>query len=238
MKKMIAVLLLCIVSAVASAQSALPPADAPRGGRAMQQLQARFARANTTGDGKLTREQADSRHADGRETLRRNRHAARRLCHAAANRGAHAAESNGTLKGNEAGRRVMDQANRIIVLDDEAELRNMLQRFSDRTRVPCARRRRRQAARPLPAARTVRPARARPDDGTGRRADDMPAAARRRTDAAHPHADRERRSRRPRASASKPAPTTTSRNRFSPMNWSRESALCCVARKWPRAYRP
>jgi hypothetical protein len=58
MKKMIAVLLLCIVSAVASAQSALPPADAPRGERAMQQLQARFARANTTGDGKLTREQA------------------------------------------------------------------------------------------------------------------------------------------------------------------------------------
>jgi hypothetical protein len=45
MKKMIAVLVLCIVSATASAQSALPPADTPRGERAMQQLQARFASA-------------------------------------------------------------------------------------------------------------------------------------------------------------------------------------------------
>jgi hypothetical protein len=58
MKKMIVVLVLCIVSATASAQSALPPGDTPRGGRSMQQLQARFASANTTGDGKLTREQA------------------------------------------------------------------------------------------------------------------------------------------------------------------------------------
>jgi hypothetical protein len=64
MKKMIAVLVLCIVSAMpmttatASAQGAPPPAGTPRAAHAMQQLQARFARANTTGDGKLTRAQA------------------------------------------------------------------------------------------------------------------------------------------------------------------------------------
>ncbi|TAL94838.1 MAG: EF-hand domain-containing protein [Paraburkholderia sp.] len=58
MKKMIAVLVLCIVSATASAQGALPPAETARGQRAMQQLQTRFASANTTHDGKLTREQA------------------------------------------------------------------------------------------------------------------------------------------------------------------------------------
>lgn len=58
MKKMIAILVLCIVSATASAQEALPPGEAGRGERAMQQLQARFASANTTHDGKLTREQA------------------------------------------------------------------------------------------------------------------------------------------------------------------------------------
>ncbi|CAG2159609.1 EF-hand domain-containing protein [Cupriavidus numazuensis] len=59
MKKMIAVLALCIVSAGASAQSAeMPAAGGPRVERAVQQLQARFASANTTHDGKLTREQA------------------------------------------------------------------------------------------------------------------------------------------------------------------------------------
>jgi hypothetical protein len=58
MKKMIAVLVLCIVSATASAQVALPPGEPARGERAAQQLQARFASANTTGDGKLTRDQA------------------------------------------------------------------------------------------------------------------------------------------------------------------------------------
>jgi hypothetical protein len=58
MKKMIAVLVLCIVSAAALAQSAPPPGETPRGQRATQQLQARFASANTTQDGKLTREQA------------------------------------------------------------------------------------------------------------------------------------------------------------------------------------
>ncbi|MGO4330237.1 EF-hand domain-containing protein [Cupriavidus sp. 2TAF22] len=59
MKKMIAVLILCIVSAGASAQVAAPPAGGgARIERAMQQLQARFASANTTHDGKLTRDQA------------------------------------------------------------------------------------------------------------------------------------------------------------------------------------
>ncbi|MBP0628774.1 MULTISPECIES: EF-hand domain-containing protein [unclassified Cupriavidus] len=64
MKKMIAVLMLCIVSAGAWAQSAELPAAAGAGGvraeRALQQLQERFAGANTTRDGKLTREQAQA----------------------------------------------------------------------------------------------------------------------------------------------------------------------------------
>ncbi|MGF6757143.1 EF-hand domain-containing protein [Paraburkholderia sp. GAS42] len=59
MKQMIAVLVLCIVSAGASAQSALPPESGrARVERAMQQVQTRFASANTTHDGKLTRDQA------------------------------------------------------------------------------------------------------------------------------------------------------------------------------------
>ncbi|WP_322042015.1 EF-hand domain-containing protein [Paraburkholderia sp. J67] len=71
MKKMIVPLILCIVSAAASAQG-LPPANggaptmaaAPatneRMARALSQLQTRFAQANTTHDGKLTREQAQA----------------------------------------------------------------------------------------------------------------------------------------------------------------------------------
>jgi len=58
MKKMIAVLVLCIVSATASAQVALPLGEPARGERATQQLRARFASANTTRDGKLTWDQA------------------------------------------------------------------------------------------------------------------------------------------------------------------------------------
>lgn len=62
MKKMIAVLMLCIVSAGSYAQSAEMPAAAGgvRAERALQQLQERFASANTTRDGKLTREQAQA----------------------------------------------------------------------------------------------------------------------------------------------------------------------------------
>ncbi|MEC3764288.1 EF-hand domain-containing protein [Cupriavidus sp. SS-3] len=63
MKKMIAVLMLCIVSAGAHAQSAEMPAAGAGGARAeraLQQLQERFASANTTRDGKLTREQAQA----------------------------------------------------------------------------------------------------------------------------------------------------------------------------------
>ena len=58
-KKMIAVVVLCIVSAAASAQQ-MPPGAANGGARverALMQLQTRFANANTTHDGKLTREQ-------------------------------------------------------------------------------------------------------------------------------------------------------------------------------------
>ncbi|WP_042260783.1 hypothetical protein [Paraburkholderia heleia] len=67
MKKMIAALVLCIVSAAvcvpASAQ-ALPGSSGATGSarveRMMAQLQGRFAAANTTHDGKLTREQAQA----------------------------------------------------------------------------------------------------------------------------------------------------------------------------------
>ncbi|WP_321894880.1 EF-hand domain-containing protein [Paraburkholderia heleia] len=67
MKKMIAALVLCIVSAAvcvpASAQ-ALPGSSGAIGSarveRMMAQLQGRFAAANTTHDGKLTREQAQA----------------------------------------------------------------------------------------------------------------------------------------------------------------------------------
>ncbi|MFP6560237.1 EF-hand domain-containing protein [Paraburkholderia sp. B3] len=61
MKKMIAVLVLCIVSAAASAQGTPPQgADNARVERAISQLQTRFASANTTRDGKLTRAQAQA----------------------------------------------------------------------------------------------------------------------------------------------------------------------------------
>lgn len=63
MNRMIAALFLCIVSAGAFAQTAGASAGAggnPRMERAEQQLQSRFASANTTRDGKLTREQAQA----------------------------------------------------------------------------------------------------------------------------------------------------------------------------------
>src|ERR1700761_949753 len=59
MKKLIAVVLLCCASTVAFAQTAAPQGGNPqRMERMAQQLQTRFANANTTHDGKLTREQA------------------------------------------------------------------------------------------------------------------------------------------------------------------------------------
>lgn len=78
MNRMIAALFLCIVSAGAYAQASPQPAAAPnaRMERAEQQLQSRFANANTTRDGKLTREQAASgmpmvaRHFDEIDTQR------------------------------------------------------------------------------------------------------------------------------------------------------------------------
>lgn len=71
MKQSIAALVLCIVAAAASvnaqAQSApsasTPPAPGMNGARMermLAQLQSRFAAANTTHDGKLTREQAQT----------------------------------------------------------------------------------------------------------------------------------------------------------------------------------
>ena len=61
MKKMIAVVILCIVSAGASAQGMPMGGSGDRMERTEQvlsQLQTRFAHANTSRDGKLTREQA------------------------------------------------------------------------------------------------------------------------------------------------------------------------------------
>ncbi|CAE6801389.1 EF-hand domain-containing protein [Paraburkholderia haematera] len=59
MKKLIAVVLLCCASTVTFAQTAAPQGANPqRMERMAQQLQTRFASANTTHDGKLTKEQA------------------------------------------------------------------------------------------------------------------------------------------------------------------------------------
>ncbi|WGS53799.1 EF-hand domain-containing protein [Paraburkholderia sp. D15] len=59
MKKLFAIVLLCCASTVTFAQSAAPQGVNPqRMQRMEQQLQTRFANANTTHDGKLTRDQA------------------------------------------------------------------------------------------------------------------------------------------------------------------------------------
>ncbi len=61
MKKLIAIVLLCSASTVTFAQTAAPQAGNPqRMERMVQQLQTRFANANTTHDGKLTKDQAAS----------------------------------------------------------------------------------------------------------------------------------------------------------------------------------
>jgi hypothetical protein len=61
MKKLIAILALCIASTAAMAQTAPQPmAGSQRMERMEQQLQARFAAANTTHDGKLTLAQAQA----------------------------------------------------------------------------------------------------------------------------------------------------------------------------------
>ncbi|MCC8404091.1 EF-hand domain-containing protein [Paraburkholderia sp. MMS20-SJTN17] len=59
MKKLLATMLLCCASTVAFAQAAAPQGvGQQRMERMEQQLQTRFANANITHDGKLTREQA------------------------------------------------------------------------------------------------------------------------------------------------------------------------------------
>jgi hypothetical protein len=59
MKKLFAVALLCCASTVTFAQAVAPQGGNPqRMERMVQQLQSRFANANTTHDGKLTRDQA------------------------------------------------------------------------------------------------------------------------------------------------------------------------------------
>lgn len=61
MKKLIAIVLLCSASTFTFAQTAAPQAGNPqRMERMVQQLQTRFANANTTHDGKLTKDQAAS----------------------------------------------------------------------------------------------------------------------------------------------------------------------------------
>lgn len=77
MKKMITVMILCIVSAGASARGLAGGGGEDRMARTEQvlsQLQTRFANANTTRDGKLTRAQAQAgmpmvaRHFDEMDT--------------------------------------------------------------------------------------------------------------------------------------------------------------------------
>jgi hypothetical protein len=59
MKKLIAMLVLCCASTVTFAQAApTPGANPQRMERMAQQLQTRFANANTSHDGKLTKDQA------------------------------------------------------------------------------------------------------------------------------------------------------------------------------------
>ncbi|MFM0220587.1 EF-hand domain-containing protein [Paraburkholderia dipogonis] len=58
MKKLIAIVLLCCASTVTFAQTAPQGGNPQRMERMVQQLQSRFANANTTHDGKLTKEQA------------------------------------------------------------------------------------------------------------------------------------------------------------------------------------
>ena len=62
MKKMIAVMILCIVSAGASAQGMTGGGGdrMERTEQVLSQIQTRFVHANTTRDGKLTREQAQA----------------------------------------------------------------------------------------------------------------------------------------------------------------------------------
>jgi hypothetical protein len=59
MKKLLAIALLCSASTLTLAQTAAPQAgSSQRMERMVQQLQTRFANANTTHDGKLTKDQA------------------------------------------------------------------------------------------------------------------------------------------------------------------------------------
>ncbi|MFM0238698.1 EF-hand domain-containing protein [Paraburkholderia phytofirmans] len=58
MKKLIAIVLLCCASTVTFAQAAPQSGNPQRMERMAQQLQSRFANANTTHDGKLTKDQA------------------------------------------------------------------------------------------------------------------------------------------------------------------------------------
>ncbi|SIO45171.1 hypothetical protein [Paraburkholderia phenazinium] len=60
MKKMLTILALCLACSGAFAQTATPPmgGNPQRMAQMAQQLQSRFASANTTQDGKLTRQQA------------------------------------------------------------------------------------------------------------------------------------------------------------------------------------
>ena len=58
MKKLLAAVLLCCASTVTLAQAAPQSGNPQRMERMVAQLQTRFANANTTHDGKLTKEQA------------------------------------------------------------------------------------------------------------------------------------------------------------------------------------
>jgi hypothetical protein len=60
MKKLLAAMLLCCASTITFAQSAPQGGNPQRMERMAQQLQMRFSNANTTHDGKLTKQQAQA----------------------------------------------------------------------------------------------------------------------------------------------------------------------------------
>ena len=87
-------------------------------------------------------------------------------------------------------------APKILVVDDDVRLRDLLSRYLDRAGLPGRHAPRRARARQEAAARPAASRRARPDAARRGRARRVPAAARRRRDGADHHADREGRGRR------------------------------------------
>ena len=119
---------------------------------------------------------------------------------------------------------------RILVVDDDLRLRDLLTRYLAEQGFEVA---------PSPTRATStsscsairRPGRARPHAARRGRARHLPAAARRRRERADHHAHRQGRRRRPHRRASRWAPTTTCPSRSTRASWWRASTRCCAARR-------